>query len=335
MKPFEQLTKRGKGIRLFPLASYALSQYDLQIHDLRLVGVFTNTLYRAFAAGGPSYLVRVCTPGWRTTQDLLSEIAWLQDLNEDMEVGAPVPVPARSGEYLVEASAAGVPVPHRVMVMSWIPGVLLARRLNEANLEKMGALFARLHASSARFTPPPSFTRRKMDWIYARGEEDALFGESCRDAFTPENRRVYEEVERRVRLAFSELYADPLGLRVIHNDLHHENIKIYRGRLHPLDFEDTIWGYPVQDVAMAFQDLWTEVEPQDYERLTAAFQRGYERLSPWPEQYPGQIDIFRAGRMLWVSNYVARFERPYLKGFIERVAGRFSGFLQTGIIRKQ
>ena len=123
--------------------------------------------------------------------------------------------------------------------------------------------------------------------------------------------------------AYARLYADPAGLRVIHHDLHHENIKIYRRRLHPLDFEDTAWGYPVQDIAMALQDLWLEVGAGAYEPLLAAFRRGYESLSsPWPEQYPGQIDTFRAGRMLWVANYVARFERPHLAGFIEQVAQR-------------
>ena len=128
--------------------------------------------------------------------------------------------------------------------------------------------------------------------------------------------------------AYARLYADPAGLRVIHHDLHHENIKIYRRRLHPLDFEDTAWGYPVQDIAMALQDLWLEVGAGAYEPLLAAFRRGYESLSsPWPEQYPGQIDTFRAGRMLWVANYVARFERPHLAGFIEQVAQRFEKFL--------
>ncbi len=72
---------------------------------------------------------------------------------------------------------------------------------------------------------------------------------------------------------------------------------------------------------MALHDLWVEVSAEVYEPLLAAFRRGYECLSPWPEQYPGQIDTFRAGRMLWVTNYVARVERPYLEGFIDRVAG--------------
>jgi len=61
---------------------------------------------------------------------------------------------------------------------------------------------------------------------------------------------------------------------------------------------------------------------------------GYESLSLWPEQYAGQIDTLRAGRMLWVSNYVALNEREYLADFVERVAERFEFFLASGQIRK-
>ena len=135
-----------------------MAQYDLKVSSLRLVGLFTNALFRVFTADGPSYLLRICAPGWRTDMDLLSEAAWLQALRAEAEIGAPVPVPARSGAFLVEARVEGLTGAQRGMVMSWIPGVLLAKRLTEGNLFEMGALFARLHAFSAHFSPP--------HWLY-------------------------------------------------------------------------------------------------------------------------------------------------------------------------
>ena len=96
------------------------------------------------------------------------------------------------------------------------------------------------------------------------------------------------------------------------NDLHHDNIRIFHGRLRPFDFEDTIWGYPVQDIAMTLQDLMIEVRRDGFAPLQMAFRKGYESRGTWPESYEGQIETFRAGRMFWVANYVARFERGYL-----------------------
>ncbi len=76
-----------------------------------------------------------------------------------------------------------------------------------------------------------------------------------------------------------------------------------------------LWGYPVQDIAMAMQDLMTDVPPQAFETLQAAFRRGYESLLPWPEVYRDQVDVFRAGRILWVANRAKRNRRCARVGF--------------------
>lgn len=329
MTVFETLSQRAQAFRLRRVALNALRQYDLNIRDVRLVGQFTNTLFRARTVGGASYLVRVCKPGWRTDEDLRSEGMWLQALSREAEIDAPVPVYSRSGSYLVEAEGKGVPGPRRCTVTSWLPGVSLERHMSEENLYQMGVLFTRLHEQALRFNPPPGFTTRRMDKIFARGEADVLYGDPYRYAFTPRSREVYERTRRVVEGAYESLFREP-GMRVIHNDLWHGNIHILRGRLYPLDFEDTLWGYPVHDIAMALQDLMRESSPGVFERLRACFRAGYESRGPWPESRPGQIDIFRAGRMIWVTNYVALYEQEYLARHIAWNAGVFEHFLDSG-----
>lgn len=339
------LTKQGRVRRLRKLALNALAQYDLDVSGLRLAGAFTNTIFRVWGQlrngfedhsakdSSNSYILRVCFPGWRTETDLRSEAIWLQALDRDTDIGAPRPYAARNGEFLVTASASGVPEERHCLLMSWLPGSLLGKHLNAANLFKMGELFTRLHAHVAQFKPPPGFTQRKMDSLYARGEEDILFTDACADAFTPRSGKIFERVASRVNQTFASLYAQPDGLRVIHNDLWHDNIKLDHGRLRPFDFEDTIWGYPVQDIAMALQDLMRHVSPEAFEPLQDAFRCGYESLSPWPEHWPGEVDTLRAGRMLWVCNYVARFERQYLSKHIAWVTPIFERFLDSGLLR--
>jgi Ser/Thr protein kinase RdoA (MazF antagonist) len=334
MESYENLTSRGKARRLRQLAIHALDQYELEAADVRLVGMYTNTLFRVRLACGETCILRVCRPGWRTDTDLRSEAMWLQALNRDTDIGVPQPRPARNGDFIVTAGAEGVPEPRRCIVLSWLPGTLLGKRLADENLFKMGVLFAKIHAQAAGFSPPPGFTQRRLDCLFPRGEEDALSGADCRPAFTESQWRIIESTRRKVNEAFERLYAQPDGLRVIHNDLWHGNIKIYHGRLHPIDFEDTAWGYPVQDIAMAFQDLIADVSPEQFEPFQAAFRQGYESRSPWPESEAGQIEAFRAGRMLWVANYVARYERQYLGAHLARVAPQLERFLQTGEIRK-
>jgi Ser/Thr protein kinase RdoA (MazF antagonist) len=331
-KPFEQLTQRGRTRRLRQLALNALQQYDLDVAQLSLLGMFTNALFRVRTTDGQSYVIRLCTPGWRSETDIRSEMMWLNALASETEIGAPRPIPSRSGEFLIEASVPGAAT--RCALMTWIPGRRLGKHLTPANLEKMGQLFARLHDFSDRYVPPPGFTTRKMDRVLAREEPDALWGDaSAWDGIDPAVRSTIEQVKQRVDEAYRQLYASP-GLRVIHHDLWHDNIHLHRGRLYPLDFEDTVWGYPVQDIAMALQDLMQDVPSEAFEPLQAAFRRGYESLLPWPEAYPGQIDTFRAGRMLWVANFVARHQRQHLAEHFTWLAQQFQPYLATGLLRK-
>lgn len=198
----------------------------------------------------------------------------------------------------------------------------------------MGLLFARLHEHGAEFVPPQGFTNRRMDSIYSRDEPSVLFSEACQDAFTPETKDILCQTDQRVKEAFAFLYSDLLGLQVIHNDLHHANIKLYRGHLFPIDFEDTLWGFPVQDIAMTLQDLMVDLSPEEYDPYQSTFQEGYERLQLWPESYEGQIDTFRVGRMLWVANYVARYQSTYLLEHVGWLARLFEGYLESGFVRR-
>lgn len=297
-----------------------------------MVANHLNAIFRVDTADGRTYALRVSHPTWRTAEDMAMELLWLQAIHRDTGLCVPVPFATRDGTLTGEVTVAGAPEPRRCAVTGWISGVDLAERLSEDNVHKLGVLSARLHEHAAGFRPPTGFSARTMDGVYARGEPDVLFDDDHRDLFTPTSRAVFAEVAERVRAAFAALYADPRGLRLIHNDLHHENAKVFRGRLCPLDFEDTLWGYPVQDVAMTFFDLLDYTDPAraDYRALCAAFEHGYASILPWPEAYPGQIDAFIAGRQLWRANWVVRFEREHAPGFVARMAPRFEAFLASG-----
>jgi len=332
MKPFASLTAHGQVRRLHAVALNALAAYDLNIRDIHSVGMFTNAIFRLRTSDGQRYALRICRPGWRSDIDLFSEATWLQAQARETDIGAPVPLAARNGEVIVTAGAEGVPEPRRCAITTWIAGSPLRKCLTPGNLYKMGALLAQLHQHAATFTPPPGFTRRRLDRILARGEQDVLFDASCMASLTAQAQTALIQTRQRVERALALLYADPSGQRVIHNDLWHGNIKVHHGRLHPLDFEDTVWGYPVQDIAPALQDLMMDTQPEEYDRLQQALRSGYESRLPWPESYEGQIDTLRAGRMLWVANYVARCEREHLAAFMARLAPRLQAFLDTGRI---
>jgi Ser/Thr protein kinase RdoA (MazF antagonist) len=229
----------------------------------------------------------------------------------------------------------GVPKIWHATLMVWVPGRLLGHYLTESNLEKMGGLFAKLHQHGISWIPPAGFTTRRFEHWLSRGEDNLIAGggkganESPQpgsvDTLPESWRDLLDRMHRHVEMAYAAI--DRSDLRVIHCDLWHDNIKIYRGVLHPIDFEDTVWGFRAHDIAMAMLDLLEATGEPRYPGLLAAFRHGYEAHLAWPDD---RIEPFQIGRLLWKINWVAGNKPEWLTSMVERHIPVFEHYEQTG-----
>jgi Ser/Thr protein kinase RdoA (MazF antagonist) len=334
MKSYSDLSTPGKLRRLRGLAAAALTHYDLTDPQLAYHGFNTNLLYRVTTASGERFMLRLAAPGWRTFEDLLSEALWLEALYRDTTIPVPRVIPSRSGELVLPLAQPGVPNIWIATLMSWVPGRLMGAYLTPRNLEKMGALFARLHQHGASWVPPAGFTTRRFEHWLSRGEENLITGDGRSSAVAiqpggiaslPSSwRDLLERMHRHVELAYAEI--DRSDLRIIHCDLWHDNIKLYQDMLHPFDFEDTVWGFRAHDIAMAMLDLLEDTDEARYAELLEAFRRGYAAHLPWPDD---RIETFQIGRLLWKINWVARHEPEWLPGMVERHVPVFEHYEKT------
>ena len=298
------------------LAQVALAQYDLPVQRCQLASDSTNLIYRVEAEDGAHYALRLATPGWRMLNDLQAEAMWLEALARDTDICVPRLIRARDGQAVITAQMAGVPAARYATLTTWLPGEPLGQHLDESHLAKMGELFARMHLHGASWQPPAEFKAGTFDRMFARGEPDVLLEVARQDA--PQHIGTFQRARACVDAAYAAI--DPADLRVIHCDLWHDNIKVHDGQLCPFDFEDTIRGYRLHDIAMAMLDLLEEVGAERYDLLLAAFKRGYTVRLPWPE---GDMVALQIGRYLWKLNYVARFEREHLVRFADYCAAVF------------
>lgn len=329
MKSYEELSWPGKQRRFYRLAQDALTHYDLDVRRLVLIGYDTNLIYRVYTADGAQYALRLANGTWRARSDAEAEVLWLEALARDTEISAPRVVRGRHGEPTVTPVVEGGPANFHALLMSWLPGTLLGKRLSEQNLHKMGELFAQLHLHGGSWQPPAHFSGRHFDKMLSRGEPDLLLSQEAVAVYPPEATCIIQLMREKVDAAYAAL--DAADLRVIHCDLWHDNIKLYRGVLQPFDFEDTIWGYRIHDIAMAMLDLCEEMEVEPYKRLLAAFRRGYESYLSWPE---GELEIFQIGRILWRMNYFAnhveRVGEAWLTKNAAFSAALFQRYLESG-----
>jgi Ser/Thr protein kinase RdoA (MazF antagonist) len=253
---------------------------------------------------------------------------WLAALKRDTDISVPQPMRTRGGEWATTVDAAGVPEPRHCVVFGWVPGPDLAERLTLDNAAKQGALAARLHEHALSFEPPEGFWIKTADKVFPFEEPLVLF-DPAHAGLVPHGRRdLFQRGIERVERVLEGLYAGGPSPQVLHYDLHQWNVKVYRGELYPFDFEDLMWGFPVQDVAVS---LYYYQRYDQYRALREAFQHGYSQLREWPEQYAGQIDTLMAGRSLELANFVLQDPNPDYQreapAFIQRTEIRLRAIL--------
>jgi Ser/Thr protein kinase RdoA (MazF antagonist) len=323
MKPYYTLSILGQARRLRALAMNALRCYDLDVRRLRLVTNDTNGIFRIDTEDGKKYILRVTLPaGGHTRDHITAEMDWLSVLARDTQIGVAQPLVAKDGSLFVEAAAEGVPEPRLCAIFSWVPGKNLAGDMTEANVTRMGELMAQLHNHALRYHPPAGLSLMQYDRVFPFSEPVVIFEERFSGLFPAERRAVYEDAFAWAQESIDRLKTGGGPMRILHGDLHQWNIRVARGRLSPIDFEDLMLGWPVQDIATTLYYFPAETSPG----LRVAFQAGYTRHAPWPEQVPGEIDSFIAARGLMIVNFVLNDTSsvwgPHAEEFVERIEKR-------------
>ena len=330
MKLYSALTVRGQARRLRAMAQSALRQYPLKVTCLSLVTNDFNGIFRVDTQDRQKFILRVTLPqGGHDRDHVAAEMAWLEALSRDTGLSVPRPIPACDGSLVVEAIADGVPEARLCAVFTWVPGSDLARHISPINLSRLGELSARLHAHARNFQPPAGLILLSFDRVFPFPEPVVLFDEQNSSLFNGEQRQTYEQANDWVQQAIDRLKTSGEPMRILHGDLHQWNVRLFRGVLSPIDFEDLMWGWPVQDIATTLYDL---LRYDEYPILRNAFQQGYAQHKPWPERYPGEIDAFIAARGLGLVNFVLNDPSPYWHKqageFIERVGNRLRSLME-------
>jgi len=298
-RPFDQLTRLGRVRRLASMARSALDARGLEAASLRFLTDDTNILFRARAAGG-AFVVRIGVHGAiaHSLPEAEAETAWLTALRAS-GFTVPEPVPDPAGRRVTPMTLPGVDGERLVVVFRWIPGTSLEGRLSPANLAAYGALAARLHHHAAGFRPPGDPPLPRYDRLFPFDQPEVLFAGGS-PLLPPGRLALLRAAADRVEGAISRLRAaEPQ--RLLHGDLHVWNVLVHRGGLAPIDFEDLMWGWPIQDIATAMYYL--QHRP-DFPAILDGFRGGYEQVAPWPETRPGDLETFIAGRSLVLANDV-------------------------------
>jgi Ser/Thr protein kinase RdoA (MazF antagonist) len=322
MRAFEDLTNTGQARRLRATAFAALDPFAIRVRRLRLITNEFNAVFRVDSEDDERFMLRVNIPRRRTLNEVRAEVAWLRALASETDVGVPTPMPTPDGEFVVTVAADGVPELRHCVAFRWIDGVKLANRLSESTVAALGELTAKLHEQAADWTPPPGL--RTWDTPFPLDDHPShLVG------VEPGDRPTFDRALEMIEAVLERSGDRPT--RMIHGDLHQDNVLVSGRKLVAIDFDDALLGHPVQDIGVTF---WNLREEPRYDVLRDAYRRGYERVSPWPETEPGDIEAFVADRSMMLIDYSLREADPEeiasRPGFIQREVAHLRRWIEQG-----
>jgi Ser/Thr protein kinase RdoA (MazF antagonist) len=294
--------------RIEELAVSALESYELGAGaTVTLCNVSENHTYRVDdPVSGRIFALRVHRPGYRTAQQIESELMWLDALRADGVVETPEVVAAADGSRVVSVSLPDMP-PRNVVVFEWVAGASPDLDSGDAavgQFETLGAISARMHLHARAWSHPNGFTRPHWDYEHSIGPSGYWGAWQDGLGMGSEERRLLERLDSTIaaRLRTYGQGAERYGL--VHADIRLANLLIDGELVRVIDFDDCGFSWFMYDFATTVSFM--EDHPRVPE-LQDAWIRGYRSVAELDPASVAELATFVMLRRLllvaWIGSH--------------------------------
>jgi Ser/Thr protein kinase RdoA (MazF antagonist) len=301
------------------VALEALRHYDLVPQKVVLAAESFSSIFRVTTASAVCAL-RV-GPALQIHADGTSavEAAWHRRLSQQ---GAGVPGVLANADGKLETVVPDGRAGHgsrACVLFEWVAGRSLRTRMTGRSAAALGRLSARLHQDAAAWSPPGAGDVLAADRVLYWRLPDQLPAAGARFGFGT----LFADAAARAQSVIASLWASPPHPpHLVHGDLTPANVIVSpRHGLVPIDFQDAVRGFEVQDLSITIAALRRR---PGGDRLAGAFRGGYGECRPWPDASPALLESLIAARALHTMNFTLNINGlaghdSYVAGHAERI----------------
>jgi Ser/Thr protein kinase RdoA (MazF antagonist) len=292
--------------------------------EIRLLNVSENATYRVDdTCTGRSVLLRVHRLDYHETQEIRSEIDWIEALRAERAVETPAPLRGADGTFVQTLpSLSGFPT-RSAVAFDFAPGQEPAA---DADLpgwfRTLGALTARMHSHARGWVPPEGFQRKTWDF-------DSMFGAQAYwgpwragVGLDAAGTALMDRALTLIRTRLERFGRSPERFGLIHADLRLANLIVDEPHLRVIDFDDCGLSWRLYDFAAAVS--FFEHEPI-VDELRDVWVEGYRSVTQLPQEDADELPIFIAMRRFLLVAWVA--SHPEVQIAQELGAGYTAGAL--------
>jgi Ser/Thr protein kinase RdoA (MazF antagonist) len=279
------------------VALEALRRYDVAPQKVTLAAESFNSIFRVTTASAV-YALRVGSALQIHPESTSAvEAAWHRRLRK-RGVCVPGVLANLDGELATLVTAGGAAHGSRTCVLfDWVAGRSLRACMTGRRSAALGRLSARLHQDAVAWSPSGAGDVLLADRVLYWRLPEQLSVAGSRFGFGT----LFLDALARAQSVVESLWrSPPHPPHLVHGDLTPANVIVApRSGLVPIDFQDTVRGFEVQDLSITVAALrrWP-----DSGRLVEAFRSGYGECRPWPDVSPALFESLIAARALHQLN---------------------------------
>ena len=282
---------------------------------ITLLNVSENATFAlSDSASGRELVLRVHRIGYSSSEEIRSELAWINALRSDAVIETAAPIPSSDGNLVRTLQSPSGRPPRLAVAFERLPGEAPEAGSDAASwFERLGELTARLHLHARSWRRPPDFRRRSWDIDAMVGPNGHWGSWRLAPGLDQPGTRAIERALALITRRIEEFGVGPERFGLVHADLRLANLLVSGNTLRIIDFDDCGFSWFLYDFASAVSFIEHEpIVPQ----LLKAWTDGYCQVAPLSWQERAEIPTFVILRRILLTAWLASHaEIPFARQF--------------------